>query len=242
MVFHLDDRTRRIVAGVLAAGIIGGGAAGGAATTHATSAPARPAAAATTSTVPTPLTRAETAAEDVIGLLERGKRDGSRSEAQLLARLAHGRASAALLAAGVPSAQVGAFQQRADRVAALSASGAGDLRVSLAANRVSQLMPGFYARFSDPVPPGVLALDYLDREVQLQSKAGDARAAAAVRALADTWRQLRPAVLAAGGSRVAAVYDAHVRALARASSPAATQREALHGLVVVDRMEQVFLR
>jgi hypothetical protein len=247
MIFNPTDRTRRVVAGVLAAGMLGGGAAGFAAATTAASAPASPRAAAPAakpaSTVPAPLTRAETAAEDVIGFLEQGKAAKSRAEARLLAELAHGKAGAALIAAGVPTAKVKAFQQRADRVAALSKTDAGALRVSLAANAVSELMPAFYARFTDPVPPTVLKLDHLDREIQLQSKARDvAKQRAAVGQLAATWKQLRPQLLAAGGGAVVKAYDAHVKAVKKPQSRAALQKEAVHGLDAVDQMEKVFLR
>lgn len=193
--------------------------------------------------MPTPLTRAETAAEDVIGFLENGKPAKSKAEARILRDLAHGGTADALRRAGVSDASIKAFQARADRTARLSLTGAPAVQVGLAANSVSRLMPGFYARYHDPVPATVLKLDYLDREIQLRSQAGQpAKVRQAVAELASTWRQLRPRLVAAGGVQVARSYDQHARALKSSVTATAVQKQALHGLDVVDQMETVFLK
>ena len=105
-------------------------------------------------------------------------------------------------------------------------------------------MPGFYARFADPVPASVLTLDYLDREAQLRSLAGDQRAVrSSVRALATTWPGVRRRVLAVGGLGEARAFDAHVGAmkrLVRSSDHKALQREAVNGLNLVDTLESLF--
>jgi hypothetical protein len=155
-------------------------------------------------TVPATLKRAETAAEDVIGNLEKGLPAQSKAEAQLLQALA--------------------------------------LDVSLAANDLSRMMPSLYAHYTDPVPTAVLKLDYLEREIQLQSQAAQpAREQAALVSLRATWAKVRPWLVQAGGAKVATAYDAHVRALGRAGQPAALQQEAVNGLGIVDQMEGVFL-
>lgn len=258
MVFHTTTRIRRTIAAALAVGVVGAGAAGVAASsatansssgkvpvtaTTTTNARGAPAAAATlTSTVPRSVTRAETAAEDVIGFLEKGQPAKSRAEARLLQQLAHGRAATDLTKGGVTAAQVTEFQRRADRVAQLSASAAPRLQVSLAANHVSQLMPAFYGRFHDPVPPSVLKLDYLERQVQLSSIAGSkAGVRSNVAVIAATWTTLRPAVVAAGGASVARSYDAHVQTLQKKASPDSVQKQALLGLGIVDNIEKAFL-
>lgn len=256
MIFETTTRLRRTVAAALAVGVVGTGAAGIAASSatansHPVTAPATaavkargaPATAATvTSTVPASVTRAETAAEDLIGFLEKGQVAKSRAEARLLKQLAHGRAAADLTKAGVTSGQVKEFQRRADRVAQLSAAGAPRLKVSLAANNVSQQMPAFYGRFQDPVPPSVLKLDYLERQVQLESMAGSrAGVRTNVAAIAATWTRLRPDVVAAGGAGVAKAYDTHIKALRTAPSPTSVQKQAVHGLDVVDQIEKAFL-
>lgn len=250
MLFNPNTRIKKAAATVLAVGVLGGGAAG-LATAGNGPAPKPPPVAAksavASSNVPTSLKRAETAAEDVIGFLEKGKPAKSRAEAKLLKQLAHGKVSRELRAAGVPDRKVRALQVRADRLAALSRSGAPKLSLSLAANHVSQLMPGLYARYHDPVPAAVLKLDYLDREIQLRSMAGQQpRVTAAVKDLGASWSKLRPQLVKAGGVKVARQYDAHVRALhvqvqKLNPRPAALQKEAVHGLDVVDLMEGAFL-
>lgn len=251
MMFEMTSRAKRTVAGLLVVGILGTSAAGAVAATggggNNTPSPTPPPTAqqkrsVKASTVPASVKRAETAAEDVTGYLEKGMPAKSRAEAQLLRQLAHGRAAADMRTGGVPSSTIKAFQQRADRVAKLSAGNAPQLRVSLAANHVSQLMPAVYGRYTDPVPPAVLRLDYLDREIQLRSQAGQLdRQRAATAALAHTWKQVRPQLIAAGGSKVAIAYDSHVKALRAGGQPASIQQQALKGLDIVDQMENVFL-
>jgi len=245
MIFNPTSRTRKVIATLLAGGVLGGTAGGALAASQGNSAQPPPLvaqAAVAKSTVPISLTRAETAAEDVIGFLEKGQPAKSQAEARMLRSLAHGKAADSLRKAGVSAAQVRAFQQRADRTARLSLGGASALQVSQAANSVSQLMPGFYARYQDPVPATVLKLDYLDRQVQLDSQAGNrGKLAETVRQLDATWQKVRPQLAAAGGIKVARAYDQHVTALKRGGTPTAVQKQAVHGLDIVDKMEGVFL-
>ena len=247
MLFNVTGRTRRTVAGLVALAILGAGVGGAvsAATGARGAAPPKiaPSNTGTTpSTVPASVKRAETAAEDVIGNLEKGLPAKAKAEARLLQSLAHGRAAADLRSTGVPTLKIGILQQRADRVARLSAAGAPALDVSLAANQVSRMMPALYAHYTDPVPSTVLKLDYLERELQLQSQAAQpAREQAAMTSLTGTWAKVRPALVQAGGAQVATAYDAHVRALTSAAGPAALQQEAVKGLGVVDQMEAIFL-
>jgi hypothetical protein len=117
------------------------------------------------------------------------------------------------------------------------------VRVALAANAVSGLMPQLYAHFHDRVPPSVLMLDYLDREAQLRSLVLErAQVNVAVKRLASTWPPLRPKVVAAGGAAAAAAYDKHVAAMKRLvrGSLTAVRKEAVHGLVLVDALEHAF--
>ena len=241
MLFNPTTRVRRLVAPVLASAVVGGTAAGAVAAVKPK--PAAVQVAAATSSVPAPLTRAETAAEDVIGYLEKGRPAKSKAEVRILRNLAHGAAADALRHAGVSQSRIAAFQRRADRTARLSLGGAPTLKVSQAANSVSQLMPGFYARFHDPVPAAVLKLDYLDRQVQLDAQAGDrAKLRQTIGQLETTWRQVRPQLVKkAGGTSVASAYDQHVAALRNRVTLSAAQKYAVHGLDVVDQMEKVFL-
>ena len=92
----------------------------------------------------------------------------------------------------------------------------------------------------------MLKLDYLDREAQLRSRAGDeASVGAAVNDLSSTWTRLRPKVVEAGGAKVANRFTVHVAAmnqLGSGSDAAALQKEAARGLELVDRIEGVFRR
>jgi hypothetical protein len=162
--------------------------------------------------------------------------------ARVLLRAAKGPATADLREAGVPDYRVAELRSRARLLESL-APRADFARVSLAANRISALMPEFYARYRDPVPPDVLKVDYLDREAQLRSLAGDqASVPGVVTELSSTWSGLRGRVIAAGGRRVAARYARHVAAMRRlARGPrGALQREAGTGLELVDELEHQF--
>jgi hypothetical protein len=245
VIFNMRSRTRRAVGGLLALAVVGAGVGGAVSAATGASGAAPPTVAPANpkpSTVPASVKRAETAAEDVIGNLEKGLPAKSKAEAQLLKALVHGRAAADLRSSRVPALKIGVLQQRADRVAKLSAAGAPALDVSLAANHVSRMMPALYAHYIDPVPSTVLKLDYLEREIQLQSQAAQsAREQAAVNSLRATWATVRPSLVQAGGAQVAAAYDAHVTALTSAAKPTALQQEAVKGLGIVDQMEGVFL-
>ena len=62
--------------------------------------------------------------------------------------------------------------------------------------------------------------------------------------LARTWAQVRPKVIAAGGTAQAAAYQAHVSALKRLppAGRVKLQAEAVRGLALVDELENVFTR
>jgi hypothetical protein len=193
--------------------------------------------------VPASLGTVESGAEDTIDFARGRDRAAVVRTSRELREAAKGAAAADLRAAEVPQDRITALQDRARLVAAL-APRADLLRVSLAANQVSALMPEFYARYADPVPPEVLKLDYLDREAQLRSLAGDQPSVrAAVLELSSTWAKLRTQVIDAGGENVAASFTRHVRAmqrLVRSSDPAALQKEAVAGLELVDQLEDAF--
>jgi hypothetical protein len=200
---------------------------------------------ATKQPVPRSLAQAESGAEDTIDFAQSGKRARVVATARKLRRVAEGPAAGDLRRADVPEGRIAALSDRARLVQALAAR-AELLRVSLAANQVSALMPEFYAHYADPVPPEVLQLDYLDREAELRSKAGDrAAVVAAAGELSSTWATLRPQVMSAGGGRVAVAFTRHVssmRRLAKGSDRPALQKEARTGLELVDRLEGVFRR
>lgn len=164
--------------------------------------------------------------------------------ASALAASARGASTTALQSAGVPHASVTAVREQATRVARLSHT-APYTAIALAANAVSELVVGLYAHFSDPVPVAVRKLDYLDREAQLRSLAGQGKAVSPIVArLAATWAPLRPSVVGHGGGTVAAAYSRHVTAMQHlAAGPgSAFRHEAVNGLNIVDELEAVFSR
>ena len=194
--------------------------------------------------VPASLGETESAAEDIVDHVLANDRGSAVATAATLRRLARGPAAASLAGAGVPAATIADLRRRADRVERLSHA-APLLDVALAANAVSALMSTLYAHFDDRVPAAILALDYLDREAEFRSMARQPdRVAAAVASLALTWAPLRPQVVRAGGAGEAAAFGSHVAAMKRLVSgkPAKLQAEAVRGLELVDRMEDVFRR
>jgi hypothetical protein len=221
---------------VLAASIVAGAALGlGAAAGYAVGAKGP---------VPQALTEAESSAEDLVDAALGGDRGSVVSTAASLKATANGSAAAALARAHVPAAKVTQLKQRANRVARLSHN-ARLITVALASNAVSQLMPGLYAYFRDPVPPTIGALDYLDREAQLRSLAHEPKQVArAVKQLAPTWARVRAKVIAAGGAKQAAAFQKHVAAMQRLNPAAGkkVQAEAVNGLNLVDELENVFRR
>jgi len=192
--------------------------------------------------VPASLGRVESGAEDTIDLAHAGYRARVISASRALAKTAGTRAAADLRKVRVPDAAIAALAGRARLLRSIAPRGEF-ARVSLAANAISALMPGFYARYRDSVPPAVLLLDYLDREAELRSLAGDPAAVpGVVGRLSVTWAALRPRVIDVGGRRVAARFTRHVAAMRRLRrGPAgALQREAAAGLELVDTLERQF--
>lgn len=191
---------------------------------------------------PAILTQTESSAEDLIDLALAGDRSGVIGLAARLARETNGSSTEALAGLGVPRATIARLRQRASRVYQLARSGSV-VEVVLAANAVSQLMPGLYAHFSHRVPTPILALDYFDREVEFRSLGRrPEKVASAVQGIEHTWASVRPKVITAGGASEAAAYDAHVATLKRLD-PSEGQRvraEAVHGLELVDALERVF--
>jgi len=241
----IDSLGCRVVACVLAAGMLA--AAGGtvaAASTDAATATAPVNAAFVQAAVPPSLTAVESSAEDIVDFALARDRREVVAEAARLRTTANGSAATALARAGVPSRKIAQLKERANRVARVSRGGTF-VGIALAANAVSELMPGFYGRFHNRVPAAVLTLDYLDREAQLRSLARQPRKVAlAVDRLEPTWTRLRPKVVAAGGAKEAAAFGRHVAAMKRLADgpPKQLQAEAERGLALVDELEQVFLR
>jgi hypothetical protein len=233
-------RVVRPVVGAAAAMVLGGGMALAAGPTGTSTAAVQ---AAKRPSVPAGLTAVESAAEDLVDLAFAKNRSAMAAKGDELVAAATGPAATALAKAGASPRAIATLTKRAKNAAALVRR-APYLRVAIAANEVSALMPAFYARFDDPVPPEVLTLDFLDRDAQLSSLAGDeARVTSAVDRLARTWAGLRGKVVAARGAAIARQFTTHVSAMKRLAAGrdrAALQREAVNGLELVDEIERVF--
>jgi hypothetical protein len=236
-----------VMAGTLVAACGESGARTGASTAGKTTAAGGrtvPAGAVRHGPIPRALRTAESAAEDTIDLALAGKRAKVVAKANALKAVADGPAGPALHAAGVSDGQIAEFRARADEVAKLGPR-ADLLRVALASNRAFGLMPGFFALYDSPVPAAVTTLDHLDFEAKLQAKAGaPAALRSAVTGLDRTWLKLRPDVIRSGGARVAARFDAHVKRMEHlaAAGNRAADKEAQHGLDLVDELEAVYNR
>jgi hypothetical protein len=220
---------------------LGGAVFAGALLAASISAAAAPAAG-TRPPVPASLTALESSAEDLVDVALAHDRAGVVAKASALTAGAGGAAAAALTAAGVSQADVKTLRRDAALVARLSRSGSYTA-VALAANAVSGVVAGFYGHFADPIPTAVRRLDYLDREAQLRSLAGQGKAVPPVVArLAATWAPLRQRTIDRGGGTVAAAYARHVAAMRRLSHPpgGAFRSEAVNGLNLVDELEGVF--
>ena len=192
--------------------------------------------------MPPGLSALESSAEDIVDVALAHDRTRVLSLTATLRAHAGTSTATVLLNAGARPAEIAALRNRAALVARSSHS-APFVSVALAANAVSDVVAGLYGRFADPVPVAVRRLDYLDREAQLRSLAGQRKAVPPiVDRLAATWASVRPAVAAHGGQTVAAAYGRHVIAMQRlAGNPTGAFRdEAVNGLNLVDKLEAVF--
>lgn len=205
----------------------------------------KPAARTAAGPVPSALGETESSAEDLVDFARARNRSKVVKGAKELRRLAEVPAARALEKAHVSDAETASLQARARLVNEIAAH-ASFLRVSLAANQVSGLMPDLYAHFTDPVPPAVLKLDYLDREAQLRSIANDRPGTLRpIAQLSSTWKALRFEVVKANGKRTATRFSRHVAKMSRAARSFdrdAIRTEAVSGLALVDELEGVFRR
>lgn len=196
--------------------------------------------------IPQSLRAVESAAEDTTDFILAGERAQAVKSADALNRAAQGQAAEDLADADVPPAQIDELKVRSAEVTRIVARGK-PIDVALAANRAFELVPDFFAVYSDRVPAGVTRLDYLEFETKLQALAGDrGRAADTVGGLEVAWKVLRRKVrrAAPGGSAAKDHFDAHVRTMRElVDADASTERiarEAQHGLDLVDEIEAVF--
>jgi hypothetical protein len=143
---------------------------------------------------------------------------------------------------GLKSASVRALDKSVAQFSSLSQAGAGSLDLARAANAVSDTMDDVFALYHPKVPPEILSLDFLGRELVLDCKSTDARSAGIdLKTQEKEWAGLRPKVVKAGGNKQAGDMDAALRAASGALSRSdwgSLQKQAETQLELVDSMEK----
>ena len=193
--------------------------------------------------IPTELAAVETAAET--GFDAALKSDQVQTAAA--AKLAASSWAAYLKRAsadGVPAAALDAVSAAITAANSLSALNPSALAMARAFNGISAPMARIYAVYKPPVPAALLDMDYLGREIRLDSRAVDLpHAATNLDALAAQWSAFRASVTAAGGAAQAAQMDgtlAQARKAITANDAAALELAAVAQAEAVDAVETLF--
>lgn len=127
---------------------------------------------------------------------------------------------------------------------AMASAGSDDLRLARGANAVSAYMFKLFSLYGNAVPPDVMSLDYLGREIVLDGMESDfASAMADYEALAAAWKRLRPRVAGKGAEETAKAYDQTLEGILKGIAAKDTAKiisEADTGMDIVDKIEVVF--
>jgi hypothetical protein len=146
---------------------------------------------------------------------------------------------------GVNESDLGNMDEAVNDLLRAAANPTGALRLARAVNAISGEMEILFEVYEPKVPPPVLQLDFLGREIALDGMEKNfASASADVDAMVLTWRRLRQTVLDAGGAQAAADYDESIICLQDAllaRDAGALIEEANDNLELVDALENVFL-
>ncbi|MEA3245815.1 MAG: hypothetical protein U9Q74_06635 [Gemmatimonadota bacterium] len=111
------------------------------------------------------------------------------------------------------------------------------------ANHLTEIGAALSEPHNPQVPAAVARLDYYGRELEIWASARDDRKLAQTgTAMAATWRELRPRVVAAGGATAAARFDSLTARVSAARTVAAYAAAAAPVLDAVDALEAVFKR
>lgn len=194
-------------------------------------------------TVPAQLASVESSAEATFDQVLASDLAGARTSADELAA-AWTAYKPRGLRDNVPVDAVSAIDQA---IAALPQALAGMPRVSdagRAVNAVSAPMSRLYAVYSPTVPVAVLDLDYLGRELLIDSLVTDpALATGHVDKIEATWTSLKPELIAAGGAAEASNFEAAIssaRSAISAGNAPDLEAAAKNELDIVDAIEHVF--
>lgn len=228
-----------LIAGFLGVGALAGGNGGASASSGAQqAAPAAPApkpaaSSASAASVPKPLENAGHYGENVYDQAKLG--DWSKANAELASLKG---AISQLNGTGVSdqgrlSADVAALEKAItarDQQAAL-----------LASNKVTFDVANASASYKTPVPVGVTKLDYYGRQLEIQAAAKDTAGLKQTAAdIQSTWNQVRPQIVANGGTKEAKQFDVTVAQVQKAGTPAQYGKLANPVLAQVDFLENVF--
>ena len=144
---------------------------------------------------------------------------------------------------GAAATDLTAMDTAVGNLKSVAAASTDPTTVARAANAISAPMDELFAIYAPSVPPDVLALDYLGREVVLDGMTAVASATPHIDTIQSTWTRVKPALLAAGGQTEATNYEATIsglRAAVTAHDGAAAITHAKAGLEIVDAIEGVF--
>ena len=183
------------------------------------------------------LTEVAEIARHLVDELDGGTAANVRRDAERLNVLAHTEAPAG---ADLDSTFAGALRSRATSVTGLAARSRSPLAIAQAANGVIRLIADHPDVFEDSAAPELLSLDYLEREAQLRSLAGQHLAVTAVveRAVA-VWPRLRRRLIAAGANELAQQFDAHLEELSRHQSAAGIRDATRRGRQLIALMRTI---
>ena len=201
----------------------------------------QPQASAETGSVPQPILDMENDAEDAIDQVLAGRWDRVSSDAGSLAKTWKEFLSSSE-ASGVTADQRGTMEKAISDLAA-AAQSQDALAARQAANNVSKVIVDVFDLFQHKVPGDISRLAWQERQVLIDVDRADWTAVTADLAqLRQTFNRAKPGVLAAGGDREAADFEASLNEqdrLAAAQDPAIVD-EGNVALELVDDLEGVY--
>jgi hypothetical protein len=125
-----------------------------------------------------------------------------------------------------------------------SNAAASSIEFARAGNAVSAPMEDMCSLYNPQIPPTLLTLDYLGREIQLDARVADyVHAESSLRRAEQIWSVLTPSVVAKGGAADAQQLDvifATLRMATTAKNAAQLEAAALMELESVDSIETIF--
>jgi hypothetical protein len=142
---------------------------------------------------------------------------------------------------GLSSAKIRALDKAVARFSSLSATSTDGVQLARAANAISDTMDDVFELYHPKVPPTLISLDFLGREIVLDCKESALHSAAThLKALEAEWAGIRAKVVKAGGGAQATNLDDALAAARKAIDArdwAKLEKQAQAVLDLVDSME-----